>query len=63
MDVGRHQLVGGAPVVYYNLFKFRTYFIIQDLHINFMSTIGQALHDQAIRSNPVCDLSVIKLCL
>ena len=60
MDVGRHQWVGGAPVVYYNSFKLRTYFIIQDLHVNFMSTVSQSLHDQAMRSNPVFVLYVRK---
>ena len=63
MKVGQHQLVNGAPVVYYNSFKLRTYFIIQDLHVKFISKIGHALHDQAIGSNPVFVISVIKWCL
>ena len=63
MDVGRHQFVGGAPVVYYNFFTLFTYFIIQYLHAGFISTIGQSLHDQVISSNPVFFLYVIKCCL
>ena len=61
MDIGRYQLVVGDPVVYHNSFKLRNYFIIQYLNVNFMSTIVQALHDQAIRSNPVFVLSDRKL--
>ena len=63
MDFGRHQLLVGAPVVYYNSFKLRNYFIIQYLLVNFISTIVQALHDQAKCSNPVFVLSDIKWCL
>ena len=48
MDVGQHQLIIGAPVVYYNSFILLTSFIIQDLHVNFMSTLRQALRDWAI---------------
>ena len=60
MDVGRHQLVGGVPVVHYNLFILCTYFIIKYLHVNFMSTIGQSLHDGAIGLNPVFIVSISK---
>ena len=45
VGVGRHQLVGGAPGIYYTSLKFLTYFVIQDLNINFMSMISQAIHD------------------
>ena len=53
VEFGRHQLVGGTPVFFDDTFVLRAHLIIQYLQIGFMSTIGEACHDQVIRSNPV----------
>ena len=63
MYVGRHQLVGGAPIIYYTLLKFRTDFVIQYLHTNLMSLIIQALHNGVIGSYPVFVFPVREWCL
>ena len=53
MYVGWHQLVGGtpiiqfggAPIMHYTSLKLCTDFVIQDLYINLISAIRQALHN------------------
>ncbi len=53
MYVQRDKLVPNLPLVHNGGFKFGTDFIVKDLEINVMPTVGEAVHDGVVGSQLV----------
>jgi hypothetical protein len=54
MYVQRDKLVPNLPLVHYGGLEFGTDFIVEDLEINVVPTVGKAVHDGVRRPVGVC---------
>ncbi len=50
MYVQRGKLVPDPPLVHYGGLEFGADFIVKDLEINVVPTVGEAVHDGVVRS-------------
>ncbi len=48
MYIGRDELIPDLPLVHYGGLEFGAEFIVKDLEINVMPTVGEAAHDGLI---------------
>ncbi len=54
MYVRRDKLVPNLPLVHYGGLEFGADFIVEDLEINVVPTVGKAAHDRAVGSQLMC---------